>query len=256
MTFKFHCTCGQKVSATDDMIGTTAICPRCGSGVVVQLPPELAATAAPPGPPQLPPQLARVPAAVPTAVPMAVVPRPVGLLALAAAVTLVLLIGTAAFLFRAHLHDLVENNRPVLIGLPIFLVVYSAITAIFLRLAVRIVVRFDLAFLEAWLLALMISAVNALSVIPAVLVPMHMLPPEQGGKLLVLTASGGLLVTIVAYSFLIRNALGRPIGIGRGILTYLLQIVFVAVLAGIIAVIGTLVGTFFLHRQLIVPPPK
>lgn len=244
MTFKFHCTCGQKVSATDDMIGTTAICPRCGSGIVVQLPPELAATAAPAAPPKLPPQLARVPAAVP----MAVVPRPVGSLALAAAVALVLLIGTAAFLFRAHLHELVPNNLPVLIGLPIGLAVGSAILAIFLRLAVRIVVRFDLAFLEAWLLALMISAINALSVIPAVLVPMHMLPPEQGGKLLVLTASGGLLVTIVAYSFLIRNALGRPIGIGRGILTYLLQTVFVALLASIMAVIGTLVGTFFLHR--------
>jgi DNA-directed RNA polymerase subunit RPC12/RpoP len=243
MTFKVHCTCGQKVSATDDMIGTTAICPRCGSGIVVQLPPELAATAASAAPPKLPPQLASV-----RAVPMAVVPRPVGLLALAAAVALVLLFSTAAFLFRAHLHELVPYNLPVLIGLPIGLAGGSAILAIFLRLAVRIVVRFDLAFLEAWLLALMISAVNALAVIPAALVPFHMLPPEQGGKLLVLTLGGGLLITIVTYSFLIRNAVGRPIGIGRGILTYLLQTVFVALLAGIIAVIGTLVGTFFLHR--------
>ncbi len=83
---------------------------------------------------------------------------------------------------------------------------------------------------------------------PYALVPFHLLPPEQAAKLLILTLGGGLLITIVTYSFLIRNALGRPIGIGRGILTYLLQCVFLGLLVGIIALIATLVGTFFLHR--------
>jgi len=242
MTFKFHCTCGQKVSATDDMIGTTAICPRCGSGIVVQLPPELASAT----PMAEPPKLPSLPMSA-AAAPMTVVPRPVSLLALIAAAALIALLGTAAFLFRAHLQDLVKSNLPVLIGLPICLVVGSAITAIFLRLSVRIVVRFDLAFLEAWLVAVLITAVYALAFAPAALIPLHLLQPEQA-KLLFLTLGGGMLITIVSYSFLIRNALGRPIGIGRGILTYLLQGVFLGVLAGIFAVIGTLVGTFFLHR--------
>lgn len=41
MTFKFHCQCGQRVSATEDLIGTVADCPNCGKPITVPRPEEL-----------------------------------------------------------------------------------------------------------------------------------------------------------------------------------------------------------------------
>jgi len=171
---------------------------------------------------------------------MTVVPRPVGLLIAAAGVALLAFLGTSAFLLRGHLGELVSANRPLLIGVPIGILVGSAIAAIFLRLAVRIVARFNFAFLEAWLVAICVTALSFTGMAPLGLIQIRLLRPEEAVKLAAIMGGIGFLLTLAAYSFLIRNALGRPIGIGRGILTYLLQSVFLGVLGGIIGVIGAL----------------
>lgn len=57
MTFKFHCQCGQRVSATEDLIGTVADCPNCGTPITVPRPEEL-----PPPPPAPLPEAEAAPA--------------------------------------------------------------------------------------------------------------------------------------------------------------------------------------------------
>jgi hypothetical protein len=155
-------------------------------------------------------------------------------------VALLAFLGAAAFLLRGHWNDLVTNNRPVLIGVPLGILIGAAIDAIFLRLAVRIVARFNFAFLEAWLVSICVAALGFIALTPAVLVQMRVLRPEDAAKFGALSGGVGFLLTIAAYSYLIRNPMGRPIGIGRGILTCLLQGVFLVVLGMVIGLAGTL----------------
>jgi hypothetical protein len=165
---------------------------------------------------------------------MTVVPRPMGLLKLTACLALVLMLGTVAFVFRSQLNPLPKIAVPVLVGVPLGMLIGSIVVATFLRLAVRIVGRFDLSFFEAWLVTLFTSSLDVLAVVPVALAQFRMIRPEEGAKFVALTGGVDLLLTIVVYSFLIRNALGRPIGIGRGILTYLLRGAFLGVLGGIV----------------------
>jgi hypothetical protein len=68
MTFKFACpACGQRVSATEDFIGTQAACPTCGASFIVEAPADDVAMAAagPPALPAQPPPLPPADAAVP-----------------------------------------------------------------------------------------------------------------------------------------------------------------------------------------------
>jgi len=247
MIFKFYCTCGQKVSATDDMIGTAAQCPRCAQKVIVPRPEDVVEPGAmphppapamqPAPPPALPPRPpAPAPAAAaPTSVaPLSVVPRPMGLLSVTATVALAAMLGATAFVFRGQLANLSKASLPILLGTPVALLVYSLIAAFFLRLAVKIVARLNLALAEAWLVTLTATALIVLSMAPVALIQLHMIPVETGAKLLPLTGGLSLLLTIAAYSFLIRNAQGRPIGIGRGILAYLIQGVLVGLIAGLV----------------------
>src|SRR5256885_907375 len=83
-------------------------------------------------------------------------------------------------------------------------IVGSALIALFLKLTVRIVGRFALAFSEAWLVSLFTTALNALVLIPAILIQTRMVRFENGLGPLVITASASILLTIVAYSYLIR----------------------------------------------------
>lgn len=256
MTFKFHCTCGQKVSATEDMIGTTAVCPRCSSKITVP-PPETAESApattavAPPEPaPQAPsPQPAPARETKPAAAslslpkpqrrstfsgpaPLSVVSRPMGMLCLATFLALVAALGAGGYLFRSFLSRVPTNPAPLVIG-TLATIAGSLVIALFLKLAVRVVARLNLAFSEAWLVTVFTLALNALAATPAALTHLGLWKVEQGAKILPITGGVSLLLTIIAYSFLIWNAVGRPIGVWRGVLTYLLQVIFLGILGGI-----------------------
>ncbi len=166
---------------------------------------------------------------------MTVVLRPMRLLWLAASVALVVALGGSAILFRAHLDDLMKTGLPYLVGVPIGVVISSAIFAGLLRVAVRIVGRFAFAFSEAWLVSVVTTALNVLALLPVALIQMRIYRTEDGARLLVIMGVINIVLTIAAYSFLIRNALGRPIGIARGVLTYLLLGAVIGVLGGISA---------------------
>lgn len=260
MTFKFYCECGQKVSATEDMVGTTAVCPRCSTKMTVPTPEEAAAAAeaamaAPPSAPsesepaaQSPP--ARTPtepatAAAPRSLPrpkttprnaptpVTVARRPLGLLWLAAFLAGGAALGAGGYIFRGFLKQVPDNPGPLVIG-TLAAFVASLVIALFLKLAVRVVARIDLAFLEAWLVTIFTLALNVLAAAPVALTQLGLWKVEQGAKLLPITTGVSLLLTVIAYSFLIWNAFGRPIGVWRGVLTYLLQAVFIGALGGII----------------------
>jgi rRNA maturation protein Nop10 len=48
MTFKFQCNkCGQRIEATDDLIGTVAACPSCGDALTIPSPPRASDEAVP-----------------------------------------------------------------------------------------------------------------------------------------------------------------------------------------------------------------
>ena len=151
---------------------------------------------------------------------------------LPAFVTVAAALGAGGYLFRGDLSQIPTNPAPVVIG-TLVVFVGSLVIALFLKLAVRVVARLDLAFLEAWLVTVITLALNALAAVPAALTHLSIWKVEQGAKLLPITAGASLLLTIVAYSFLIWSALGRPIGVWRGALSYLLQVVFLGVLGGI-----------------------
>jgi hypothetical protein len=159
---------------------------------------------------------------------MTVAPRPMSLLWLTASLAFTVTLGTAAFLFHGHLGPLPKNILPILIGVA----VGETIIAILLRLTVRIVLRFDFAFIEALLVTIFVTALNALALAPAALVRLAIFRPEQSAKLLPITGAASLLLTVVAYAYLIRNAHGRPIGVGRGVLVAILQFVFLALIIG------------------------
>lgn len=257
MTFKFHCACGQKVSATEDMIGTSAVCPRCGSQVTVPRPPdpEPLTVSSPPPPseavPSPAPEAASPQPAPPTVAvatrtlpkpapkrttaavrPVLVAPRPWGMLWLTAFLALSLALGTGGYLFRNFLPWVPGHTQPVAIA-TLSVIAASILSALLLRLAAAIVANLNLAFLEAWLVTVITFALYVLAAVPAAVVQLGLWPAEQGAKFLPVTGGGALLFTIVVYSFLIRTALGRPIGIARGVLTYILQLVFFGILGGV-----------------------
>lgn len=261
MTFKFHCACGQKVSATEDMIGTTAVCPRCGTKMKVPRPEETAETASPapspdpakPAPPPSPapePQPAPAATAAPppaitprslprpkttprfTPAPVTVARRPLGMLWLVTILAGGSALGAAGYFFRDLLNQVPSNPGPLVIGALAALVASLAI-AVFLKLAVRVVAKMNLAFLEAWLVTLFTLALAALAALPIALTQLGIWKVEQGAKLLPLTTGASQFLTIIAYSFLIWNAFGRPIGVWRGALTYLLQVIFLGAIGAI-----------------------
>jgi hypothetical protein len=163
---------------------------------------------------------------------MSVARRPMGMLWLTTLLAMGAALGAGAYVFRGFLNQVPTNPGPLVIGtLAIFAA--SLIIALFLKLAVRLVARLNLAYLEAWLVTLFTLALNALAAVPVALTQLGVWKVEQGAKLLPITSGACLLLTIIAYSFLIWNAFGRPIGIWRGVLTYLLQVVFLGAVGGI-----------------------
>jgi len=155
-----------------------------------------------------------------------------GMLWLTTSLAMVVALGVGGYLFRSFLSQVPTNPGPLVIGTLVF-ILGSLVIALFLKLAVRVVARLNLAYLEAWLVTLFTLALNALAAVPVALIQLGLSQVEQGAKLLAITSGVSLLLTIVAYSFMVRNALGRPIGIWRGVLTYLLQMIFLALLGGV-----------------------
>lgn len=253
MTFKFHCTCGQKVSATSDMIGTRATCPRCGASVKVPKPPEEPsgttedkASAAskkeetPKSPPVTPPAEPApkakpeppavskeapeaAPASAPT--PLKIVARPVGFLWAIALGFAVPTIAAAAFLGWSNADRIPKTAWFALVAIAIGL----PLGAVLLRQFVRLLLRFDLGFSESLPVTLLAASLTALSLIPAGLSLAGKIPPEPAARLLPITIGAAIFLTMAAYGFLIRNALGRPVGMARGALACLLQSVSIGI---------------------------
>jgi hypothetical protein len=111
-------------------------------------------------------------------------------------------------------------------------VVGVVIAAILLRLIVRLIARFDFAFLEALLATIFATSLVASAAMPIALSRLGLTPPEQAARLLPVTGAVGLLLILIGYAFAIHTARGRRIGIGRGIIVFVLQFVSVAVLTG------------------------
>lgn len=270
MTFKFHCTCGQKVSATSDMIGTRATCPRCGASVKVPKPPDEPAPAPPPAvapasvqkseesskaafsppvdtarkastsapsEPAMPKDATAEPKQAPAPTPLKIVPRRVGLIWTVAGATAAVAVGLAAFLAWNH-WDLIPKSA----GIPLAVILVALpLGAVVLRQLSRLVLRFDLGFSESLPVTVLTVSLALLALLPAALSLVGRVVPEQGARLLPLTIGAALILAIAAYGFLIRNALGRPVGVALGTITFLIHLAAGLLSAGVIAELAKLV---------------
>lgn len=158
---------------------------------------------------------------------MTVAPRPVGLLWVMAFLAGVAMLGAGGYFLRHQFSALPKNLLPFVVGA----VVGVVTAAILLRLIVRLIARFDLAFLEALLATIYATSLVALAAMPIALSRLGMMPAAQAARILPVTGAVGLLLILIGYAYAIHTAQGRRIGIGRGIIVFLLQLVSVALLA-------------------------
>jgi len=239
MSFKFHCECGQKVSATDDMIGTKAACPSCGRLIVVARPmdaspptPAPAATPSMPATPDTPagPRRAWVP--------------------VVAALMVWGILGVLASEQRV-LDDFLKVMEKKLI----FVIVGVGMAAGLLQAAAKVVSQYKPPMWEMVMVVLLTLGLDLLVAVPAAAVVEHQVKQREraerqaaaaagasrvgvmryevkSGLGFVATATGlGLLLRVLCWAGLLRDRSGACFGLGRSVLTLVVLVIGLASLA-------------------------
>lgn len=222
MTFKFHCECGQKLSATDDMIGTDATCPNCSTLITVA-PPSPATRGRPEPIPPVPPSRHTD----------FTQPRPEGLIRGLALLASLGLSGVLAWLLSARFFrpslDSQGGMFAIFLGITIALFLASVLAAVFLRMAVKIVARFNLPFGEATWMCLLVSSISLASFLPKLVLAQQ---PDLMKSVLPLSSGLAFVLLLACFACLIWNDRCEPIGWARGVLTYVVFLLLFAVVFG------------------------
>jgi len=129
---------------------------------------------------------------------------------------------------------------PILVGAVLFVPVMLLIGAFFLKIAVRIVAGSVMPWGMACLTVFLVSvATGAVGLVLRIAIGMVGGVPAIGALASVGPVAANFLVGSVIYAFMVRDDVtGDPIGLGKGILVSLMQVVIgVVIVAGLLAIV-------------------